>query len=235
MENKLDKRVFIGAILLIIGVLLTLDNINVLNIDLPDYVLSWPSFLVVIGLFLVTVRDKVGFGITVMVVGAIFLTDEISDYYFWDFDLRDIFRLWPLILVAIGISLIFKRKELQEAQKKSDYGDMDFVDEMAVFGAAERVIQSQQFKGGKLTSIFGGTDLNLLNAKLDHGKNILDVFVLFGGCDIRVPADMNVKVEVTAIFGAFADERKVAVKNEENNGHELVIKGLVLFGGGEVK
>lgn len=235
MENKLDKRVFIGALLLIIGVLLTLDNIDVLDIDLPDYVLSWPAILLVIGLFLVTVRDKVGFGITLMVIGAIFMTDQVADYYEWDFDLRDIFRLWPLILVAIGASLIFKRKEIQEAQKKSDYGDMDFVDEMAVFGAAERVVQSHKFKGGKLTSIFGGTDLNLLNAKLDHGKNILDVFVLFGGCDLRVPADMNVKVEATAIFGAFADERKVSIKNEENDGHELIIKGLVLFGGGEVK
>ena len=77
--------------------------------------------------------------------------------------------------------------------------------------------------------------LNLNNADLDWGTNVLDVFVMFGGCDIRVPSDMNVKVKVTAIFGGFSDERKVINENEANNGKELVIKGLVLFGGGEVK
>jgi hypothetical protein len=46
---------------------------------------------------------------------------------------------------------------------------------------------------------------------------------------------MNVKVKVTAIFGGFSDERKVLADNEANNGKELIVKGLVLFGGGEVK
>mgnify|MGYP000167763960 FL=1 len=86
-----------------------------------------------------------------------------------------------------------------------------------------------------MTSIFGGTSLNLVNSDLAQGTNILDVFVLFGGTDIVVPSDMNVKVNVTAIFGGFSDDRKMIAENEDNNGKELVINGLVLFGGGEVK
>ena len=48
-----------------------------------------------------------------------------------------------------------------------------------------RRFTSKEFKGGKLTSIFGGTDLNLVNADLAWGTNILDVFVLFGGCEYK--------------------------------------------------
>ena len=127
-----------------------------------------------------------------------------------------------------------KRSKVEEGKKDSG-DDSDFVDELAVFSGSERIITSNSFKGGKLTSIFGGTMLNLNKAGLDWGTNVLDVFVMFGGCDIRVPSDMNVKVKVTAIFGGFSDERKVINDNEANEGKELIIKGLVLFGGGEVK
>ena len=120
-------------------------------------------------------------------------------------------------------------------KKKSDDPEADEVDELGFFGGGERVSTSQEFRGGKLTAIFGGTVLNLLNAKLAQGTNVLDVFVLFGGTEIKVPADMNVKVKVTAIFGGFGDERKQIVEDDENDGSELIIKGLVLFGGGELK
>ena len=91
------------------------------------------------------------------------------------------------------------------------------------------------FRGGKLTSILGGAALNLVNAELAPGTHVLDIFVLFGGCDIRVPSGMNVKVKATPIFGGFSDGRKFINESEESSDRELVIKVLVLFGGGEVK
>ncbi len=231
----MNRRIFVGAAFLVIGLLLTFDNLDIFNFDLPDYVFRWYTFLIILGVFLATVREKVGAGITLIIIGSIFLVDRMSDYYYWDFYIEDIFKLWPLALVGVGLTLILKRNRHDSYEKKNIDNDPDFVDEIAVFSGAERKVFSKDFKGGKLTSIFGGTDLNLVNADLARGTNILDVFVLFGGCDIRVPSDMNVKVKVTAIFGAFSDERKVINENEMNDGKELVIKGLVLFGGGEVK
>jgi len=235
MESKMNRRIFVGAAFLIIGILLTIDNLNIFRIDLPYYLFQWHSILIVVGVFMLTAREKVGFGITLMVIGGIFLLDDMADYYYWNFGFSDIFDLWPLALVGVGLSLILKRNSDSQREKKSFENELDYVDELAVFSGAERVVTSKEFKGGKLTSIFGGTSLNLLNSDLARGTNVLDVFVLFGGCDIRVPADMNVKVKVTAIFGGFSDERKVINENDANDGKDLVIKGLVLFGGGEVK
>lgn len=235
MESKMNRRIFVGVAFLIIGVLLTIDNLNIFRIDLPYYLFQWHSILIIVGVFMLTAREKVGFGITLMVIGGIFLLDDMAEYYYWNFGFSDIFDLWPLALVGVGLSLILKRNSDSQREKKSFENELDYVDELAVFSGAERVVTSKEFKGGKLTSIFGGTSLNLLNSDLARGTNVLDVFVLFGGCDIRVPADMNVKVKVTAIFGGFSDERKVINENEANDGKDLVIKGLVLFGGGEVK
>lgn len=235
METQMNKRVIIGVIFLLIGAVLTLDNLNVFDFDLPDYVFRWHTFLIIVGVFLATVREKVGFGVTLIVIGSIFLINSMADYYWWDFDIRDIFRLWPLVFVAIGASLIFKKAQHRDYEKKNIDGELDYVDELAVFGGAERTVSSQEFKGGKLTSIFGGTDLNLFNAGLNHGTNVLDVFILFGGCDIRVPPNMDVKVKVTAIFGGFSDERKNIEKPVSDDNKKLVVQGLVLFGGGSVK
>lgn len=231
----MNRRVIIGIIFLLIGAILTLDNLDIFDFNLPRYVFRWHTFMIVIGIFVATVREKVGFGITLIIIGTIFLLEDMADYYWWDIDFRDIFRLWPLIFVAIGASLIIKKSGHKEYEKQNIKGDTDFVDELAVFGGAERTVTSKQFKGGKITSIFGGIDLNLVNADLSHGTNVLDVFILFGGCDIRVPSDMNVKVKVTAIFGGFSDERKMIAENDANNGKELIVQGLVLFGGGSVK
>lgn len=235
MDSQMNKRVMIGALFLLIGTVLTLDNLDILNFDLPYYIFRWYTFTIIIGVFIATVREKVGFGITLIAIGAIFLVNEMAEYYWWDFNVRDIFRLWPLIFVAIGASLIFKKAQHKGYEKKNIDGELDFVDELAVFGGAERTVTSKEFKGGKLTSIFGGTDLNLFNAKLNKGTNVLDVFILFGGCDIRVPPGMKVKVKVTAIFGGFSDERKIIEDNDSEEGKELIVQGLVLFGGGSVK
>ena len=235
MESKTNKRIVTGAIFLILGVLLTLDNLDVVRFRLPFYLFNWYTILIVVGIFITFVREKVGFGITLIIIGGLFMLRDMSWEYNWGLDFKDVFSLWPLIFVAIGASLIFRRNELNSYEKKSLNDDDDAVDEVAIFSGAERNITSKEFKGGKLTAIFGGTELNLMNADLAQGTNILDVFVMFGGTDIKVPTDMNVKLKVTAIFGGFSDERKLITENEANEGKELVIKGLVLFGGGSVK
>ena len=77
------------------------------------------------------------------------MLDEIAYYYYWDFEIRDVFRLWPLVFVAIGASLIFRRNRLDNYEKSLNDDD-DSVDEVAIFSGAERNITSKEFKGGKL-------------------------------------------------------------------------------------
>lgn len=232
MSQTSSKRYVVGAIFLIIGALWTMDNVGIFNIHIPWYFRQWYSILILIGVLIATVREKVGLGLTLIAVGSVFL---LRDVYWIDF--RDIFEFWPVIFIIIGASLILRqnRNNSDYDQKKNSELDLDVVDEMALFGGGERVVTSKAFRGGKLTTIFGGIELNLLNADLASGTNVLDVFVLFGGTDIRVPSDMNVKVKVTAIFGGFSDERKFIGESEQQEGKELIVKGLVLFGGGEVK
>jgi hypothetical protein len=112
---------------------------------------------------------------------------------------------------------------------------MDIIDDVAIFGGSEQKITSKNFKGGKISNIFGGSTFDLSDAELAPGRNVLDMFCLFGGSKIIVPAGWRVKIEVTAIFGGYNDKRRMPPKTDEVVERELVIRGVVIFGGGEIK
>ena len=97
------------------------------------------------------------------------------------------------------------------------------------------MIHSENFQGGKLTSIFGGQKLIFTKAKLGPGQNMLELFAIFGGFELIIPEDWDVKVKITPIFGGFVDKRISRPAIEQKNDRELVIYGTVIFGGGEIK
>ncbi|MCB0752810.1 MAG: hypothetical protein KDC52_15170, partial [Ignavibacteriae bacterium] len=87
----------------------------------------------------------------------------------------------------------------------------------------------------KLTAIFGGSEVHFENSLLAKGKNEIDIFSMFGGYTIYVPQDWNVIIDVVAIFGGLSDKRIKDPNRVYEDDKILIIKGLVLFGGGEVK
>jgi predicted membrane protein len=103
-----------------------------------------------------------------------------------------------------------------------------------VFNSIHRVIISDNFRGGNITTLFGGTKLDLTQAKLAPGENVLELTTLFGGANIRVPQNWRVILNVTSIFGGFDDKRFGHYNNEETSEGILIIKGVTLFGGGEL-
>jgi hypothetical protein len=59
---------------------------------------------------------------------------------------------------------------------------------------------------------------------------------MFGGTTILVPEGWDIKIKVVSILGGFSDKHKGKISDKENtNDNKLVIKGLVIFGGGEIK
>jgi hypothetical protein len=58
---------------------------------------------------------------------------------------------------------------------------------------------------------------------------------MFGGSTIVVPADWDIKIDVVAVFGGFSDKRYKSKEIPGTSNKRLYIKGLVVFGGGEIK
>jgi predicted membrane protein len=75
----------------------------------------------------------------------------------------------------------------------------------------------------------------MLKAQLEPGTNVIDVFCLFGGTKLIIPEDWNVKIRVTSIFGGFSDKRHIMPETRISEETQLVITGLTMFGGGDIK
>jgi predicted membrane protein len=237
-SNKPDSRFLVGFIFVIIGAYLLLVNLNLLPFELPDYLLSWKTLLIALGLLIVATRENKGGGITLIAVGGVFLVTDILDVTLGEL-IREVWLFWPVVFIIIGLTLILRRsrekkRENEDGFRPHESAD-DYTEVTAIVGGNNKIIYSQSFRGAKMTAILGGADINLVNARLAPGRHEIDVFALFGGCTLIVPNDWNVKLDVTPIVGGFEDKRSFPQSYLPNADTELVIRGVVIFGGGELK
>lgn len=112
--------------------------------------------------------------------------------------------------------------------------DLDTINESAVFTSSKSIVTSQNFKGGDVSAVFGSVELNLTQAKLAPGEVVLNVSSIFGSVELRVPAEWKIITNVSAAFGGFEDKRYLSITVQPNPDSVLIIKGSVVFGGGEI-
>jgi predicted membrane protein len=229
-----NTRVIIGLVFLTLGAMLFADKFNFFDIDWRKYILIWPNLLILIGLISLGKSESRVAGFILVAVGGFFLGAKLLGY---PYNLKEFF--WPTVFVALGLILIFQRGQSERKRKNiPNYSkgvtSTDYVDDVAIFGGSEQKVTSKNFKGGRISNIFGGSTFDFTDAEMEPGKNVLDLFCLFGGSTIIVPSHWKVKIDVTSIFGGYSDKRKIST-NFNSDETELVIKGVVIFGGGDIK
>ncbi|MGE5420819.1 MAG: LiaF transmembrane domain-containing protein [Chloroflexota bacterium] len=229
-NSPMDNRIIIGIVMVLIGLFLVMRNTGIFPHFIDHVIFSWQMLLIVIGL-VITLGSAGGrtSGVIIMAVGGFFLIPMIFRETF------DINMFWPSIFIIIGIIFIFSRRRgWNSVSITSQVGD-DYLDLVHIFSGGERQIVSDNFRGGKITAVFGGSEIDLTKAKLAPGICELEVACVFGGTTIIVPDDWNVKIEVTPVLGGFGDSRKLHPGRTIDMSRQLVIKGAIVFGGGEIK
>jgi predicted membrane protein len=245
METKntsIDRRLVAGLLLIAAGGLLLLDKAGLLPFDMAYYIFSWKTLLIGIGVITLTNRENRVTGYILIGLGLLFWLPDLMDH-----SIRLSAVFWPAVLIGIGILIISRKNErkfqLPEDLKFAERSDpspkgepssrtSDYIDELAVFGGGNVRVSSENFRGGRITAIFGGSDIDLKHAK-PADPCVIDLFIMFGGSKLILPEDWEVKSEVVSIFGGSSDKRVFpAVRNIDKL---LVVKGIVLFGGVEIK
>jgi predicted membrane protein len=231
-HNGIDKRLALGAILIFLGALFLLNSMDIFHFSIAHVIFSWPFVMFIIGIFILLNTSKKLFGGMLTGLGIIFLIPRVFPWIDYDAGI-----VLPIILIAFGIFIIFnKHKRDDQYSFGSDRQiNKDKIDDVAIFGGGTKIISSDNFKGGNITAIFGGSEINLMNCRLAEGDNVVDVLTIFGGTTIIVPKEWNVVVNVTSILGGFSNK---SVRNPSvvvDQSRTLHIKGLAMFGGGEIK
>jgi predicted membrane protein len=232
-SNKIDKRVLLGGILLFLGGLFLLNTMNVLDFRFTNVIFSWPFIMLVIGLFVLVNTEKKFLGGVLSGIGALFLIPRVFPQIDYDGGI-----IIPIFLIILGVYIILKKRKSDPASvfnSDSSRVNKDKIDDVSIFGGGTKIISSNNFQGGNITAIFGGSEINLINCQLAEGENVLDVLCVFGGTTIILPKEWNIVINVTSVLGGFSNK---AIRNPSiviDQSRTLHIKGLAMFGGGEVK
>jgi predicted membrane protein len=233
-DNSFGTRMFIGGLFIAVGILLFLSINDLISFRLSNIVFSFPFFLFIVGILILINSQKKTFGAILVVIGGFFLIPKIFPWIHFEGSL-----IFPLILIGLGIAIIIKQRKpgsfIPASGPSTEGIRKDYIDDVAVFGGGTKVLVSDEFKGGNVTAIFGGSEIDLSRCRLSDGENVLDVLFIFGGSDIYVPKEWNIIVNVTPVFGGFSNKILRDPSMAIDTSRTLVIKGLALFGGGEVK
>lgn len=222
------KNILWGIILVIIGVIIGLNTIGITDIDI--FFDGWWTLVIIVPCFigLFTNKDKTG-NIIGLLVGVILLLgmQNIIDFnLIWKL-------LLPSIIVIIGLSLIFKNtfnSKINNEIKKLNNKNTKDNEYCATFSGQRIDFPNEEFKGATLNSVFGSITCDLREAKIKEDV-VINASSVFGGIDIIVPNDVNIKIKSNSIFGGVNNKKK----NNEDKKYTIYVNASCLFGGVDIK
>lgn len=214
------SRQLFGALLLGLGGLFLLNALEIINVW--ALVKHWaPVLIIVIGIISLMNNPKAFiFPAAIIAFGVLLLLSSLG----W-IQVSVGRLIIPLLLIGFGLSILLKRSGVKTHQV-----DLDELDTVAVFSGVELHNVARNFKGGTVSAVFGGAEIDLRKSVL-AGEATIELFVAFGGVELRVPKEWEVHVSGIPIFGGLEDKTE---KPSQEGAPRLNIKGTCAFGGIEI-
>jgi hypothetical protein len=173
---------------------------------------------------------------------------------------HDPIDFWPVVLILVGAGILWRAIEsarqpampppppplLDEAspppfatagtgageRAPASYDVDAWIHAVGVLGGVGRKCAARDFRGGSVTAIMGGCEIDLRQASIVSGEAVIDVFSLWGGIEIRVPRDWLVVSKGVPLLGGFED---ASTPPPAPTGKVLVVRGVAIMGGVEIK
>ena len=238
-DNQRGK-IFGGLIIICIGALLFAREAG---IYFPSWIFSWPMILIVVGIFLGIKHAfrNMAWMVLVLIGGLFLIRNSFPIFEYRNF-------IWPVVIILLGLFVIVKpssrfrracrRGRFRPQNPQGQYGNYtnippsgeDFLEAVAVFGSIKKNIISKDFKGGEVSAVFGGAEINFMQADI-QGRVELEVNQVFGGTKLIVPAHWEIKSEIAAVLGSVEDKRPLRNATLTDEKNALILRGTTVFGG----
>ena len=216
--TRRGSRLTTGAVIVLIGLVLLLDTTGVLPIGpLSRWI---PGLFVLLGVWVLVKSGyrSVAGPLFVIVLAGLFQLQALGL-------LPDgsVGRWWPLAVVAFGTGFLVNRRQHRTPLTTNT----DAADVVSVFGDARRHLTTQSFTGGNVVTVIGDADVDLRDAAVASKPATLDLVVVIGDCEVRVPEDWTVRLDTVTVLGEVVDRRPRGPAAETP---DLVLTGLVVLG-----
>lgn len=207
---------------------------NVMNLwEFSIFFPGWWTLFIIIPCALGIIREGFNLGnATGLVIGVLLLLQtryDLIDFNIWKLTI-------PVILVLIGAKLLFQGV----TRNRIDTGHMLYGEGAngnapkggysAIF-SSNNIYENEIFRGTNLDAIFGGIKLDLREAIIESDIEI-NATAVFGGIDIYLPENVNLKVRDVPIFGGVSQKRS---KNVIPGAPVVYLNSTCMFGGIDIK
>lgn len=181
----------------------------------------WTLFIIVPSLIDLFTENHKSTSITFLILGILLFVAS-RDYLSYG----TIFKIFVCVIFIIsGCSMIFKsHKKPKIIQGK------DIPIYTGIFGGMEEKYESNKFTGCKIISIFGGSSIDLRDAKVEKDC-VIEAISIFGGSDVIVPEDVNVVISGVALFGGCENKKR----NKKENKVTIYVEQVSIFGSLDIK
>lgn len=228
-SNRAFGQVVVGLLVVAMGVLFLLDNLG--YVGLRHALSFWPVAFIVAGAsMLVSQEERNGHisGLLLIGVGLLLLLEHMGFIYLsWN-------MVWPVLLILAGGLILFRTMGGARTQRvsldKTGMTSENAIDITAILGGVERRIATADFRGGEISALFGGCELDLRDCSLVK-EAVINVFTVCGGITIKVPVDWVVVLDGVPVAGGFSQKTVPA----PGSGKRLLITGYAIMGGVEVR
>jgi predicted membrane protein len=222
--RSIAPQLVVGVLIVVVGLLFTLENVGLT--DASGYLRYWPVALIALGLLKLwqgTGGALCG-GFIFLFAGVWLLLQGMGIVTI------SLWNLWPMLLVFAGASMVWRgmRGRGVEAVGGDTHATVSAV---AVLAGVNRGSTSKAFRGGDITAVLGGCQIDLRQATIE-GDAVIDVFAMWGGIEIKVPENWSVTGRVTPILGGYEDKTRPV---RDGTNQRLLVRGLVMMGGVEIK
>ncbi len=246
-DNGNGGAVVFALWVIVAGGLLLAFNSGLLPMEWRRVFFSW-QMLLLVGAMSEYARGKFVWATILLGVGGYFVIRRLTPIY------PDIaasgmeIAFWPVLLIIAGVlilgGIIFRprykrcgnchgRKDDKNPENYSSKAS-GVIDITTVFGGSEQVYLDPVFRGGKISTVFGGVKLDLRRTSLAEGETWLTIESVFGGVEIDTPEEWVIEIRNESLFGGFADKRLPPMEGY-TPGRKLIIKASNVFGGGDIK
>lgn len=223
---KKTGNILWGIVFIILGLIFGLNAMGITDIDV--FFKGWWTLFIIIPSLIGVIKNSRNLGNYIwLAIGLVLLLSAQG--------ILDISRvgklIFPAILVAIGLSIIFKDVATEKVSDKIKELNKDNKEEYyATFSGQKLNYVGNEFKGVSVNAIFGGVDIDLRNAIIEQDQ-VINATAVFGGVNILAPNNVNVQVKSNSIFGGVSNK---TIPNKENV-PTIYVKAFCLFGGAEIK
>ena len=146
-------------------------------------------------------------GAIFIAIGALLLLDNLNYI-----SLGDLLReYWPVLLILIGLALLLRGDRIayytRYSPKTGEFSSRSFVsgqkrvEQANTFGDLNITLESDNFEGGSLRTVFGEIKVDATKIHIPSGEKELFLNTVFGEIKLSVAKEFPIKVTATNVAG----------------------------------